>query len=88
MISSGVIKTTYLKTIYRQEATSNIVKLADMVKEGNVDFNIFNKNEDLYYIPCQHNTVLSRVNNIIKYHVDNLSIRSFQPLLKIQPSHN
>lgn len=70
LINSGVVKTTYLKTIYRQEATSNIIKLADMVKEGNVDYNIFNKDESLYYIPCQQNAILSRINNIIKYHIE------------------
>lgn len=70
LINSKVITTTYLKTIYRQDKTSNIIKLADMIKDGNVDYNIFNKDDDLYYIPSQQSLVLSRINNIIKYHID------------------
>ena len=69
-INSNVIPTTYLKTIYRQGKTSNIVKLADMVKEGIVDFNIFNSDNDLLYIPCNQNSVLDRINEIIKTHID------------------
>lgn len=70
LINSKVIPTTYLKTIYRQGKTSNIVKLADMVKEGNVDFNLFNSDNDLLYFPCSQNNVLDQINSIIKTHID------------------
>lgn len=70
MINSKVIPTTYLKTIYRQGNTSNIVKLADMVKEGNVDYNIFNSDNDLIYIPSKSNNVLDKINEIVKIHLD------------------
>ena len=70
MINSKVIPTTYLKTIYRQGNTSNIVKLADMVKEGNVDYNIFNSDNDLIYIPSKSNNVLDKINEIVKIHLE------------------
>ena len=70
LINSKAIKTTYLKTIYRQGALSNIIKLADMVKEGNVDINIFNKDNDLFYLPINQNGVLDKINEIINIHLD------------------
>ena len=70
LINSKVIPTTYLKTIYRQGAMSNIVKLADMVKEGVVDFNIFNADNDLLYIPANQNNVLDKINEIVKTHIE------------------
>lgn len=69
LINSKAIKTTYLKTIYRQGATSNIVALADMVKDGNVDINIFNKDNDLVYIPINQNNVLDKINEIVDVHI-------------------
>ena len=70
LINSKVIPTTYLKTIYRQGKLSNIVRLAEMVKDGNVDYNIFNRDNDLLYIPCNQNTVLDKINELIKMHID------------------
>ena len=70
LINSKVIPTTYLKTIYRQRKTSNIVALADMVKQGVVDYNIFNMDNDLLYIPSQQNSVLDKINEIVKIHID------------------
>ena len=70
LINSKIIPTTFLDTIYRQGKMSNIVKLADMVKEGNVDFDIFNSDNDLLYLPCNQNNVLESINNIIQTHVD------------------
>ncbi len=70
LINSKSITTTYLKTIYRQDGTSNIVKLADMVKNGNVDYNIFNKDNDLIYFPVSPNLLLEKVNHIIKIYLE------------------
>ena len=70
LINSKMVPTTYLKTIYRQGRTSNIVKLADMVKEGVVDFNIFNSDNDLLYFPCHQNEVLAKINETVKIHMD------------------
>lgn len=70
LINSKIIPTTYLKTIYRQGATSNIVTLADMVKEGVVDYNIFNKDNDLLYIPSNQNNILEKINELVKMHID------------------
>ena len=70
LIDSNAIPTTYLKTIYRQGAGSNIIKLSDMVKEGKVDINIFNKDTDLTYIKSFGNNTLDDVNQII---LDNIN---------------
>ena len=70
LISSKAIPTTYLKTIYRQGKQSNIVKLADMVKQGEVDYKIFNQDYDLTYVPSSPIDVLDKVNNLINIHLD------------------
>ena len=70
LITSKVIPTTYLKTIYRQGSGSNIVKLADMIKEGNVDYNIFNENNDLIYLPANQTTALTKINEVISYYLN------------------
>jgi len=64
LIDSNCIKTTYLETIYRQSEDSGIIALADMVKEGMIQDNIF-KREDLKYINCRPDEVVSTVNRII-----------------------
>lgn len=65
LIDSNAIPTTYLKTIYRQGHTSNIVRLADMVKEGLFDINLFNSSDDLLYIPTKGIETLRKVNELI-----------------------
>ena len=69
LIESNNIPTTYLKTIYRQGAGSNIIKLSDMVKDGNVDINIFNKDSDLIYVKSFGNNILDNVNEIINENI-------------------
>ena len=70
LINSKVIPTTYLKTIYRQGEASNIVRLAEMVKTGNVDYKIFNSDNDLVYIPSSPADLLDKVNNLIEIHLN------------------
>lgn len=71
LIDSNAIPTTYLKTVYRQCSNSNIIKLSDMIKEGNVDRSIFNSGPDLMYVSASANKVLDCVNEIISINTSN-----------------
>ena len=71
LINSKVIPTTYLKTIYRQGSGSNIIRLADMIKEGNVDYSLFNECSDLVYIPTNQNRALEKINSIVNSYILN-----------------
>lgn len=66
LIDSKCISTTYLKTIYRQESGSSIIKLADMIVNGNVEDRIFNFNSDLLYYRTNSTNTLDCVNECIK----------------------
>lgn len=70
LIDSGKIKTTFLKTIFRQRENSNIIKLSEMVRLGDVDSNIFGSN-DLKYYECKKLETLDIVNSIIKEEIKN-----------------
>ncbi len=51
LIDANKIPTTYLKTIFRQENGSSIVRFSEMIKNGQIDERIFNQ-RDLVYHPC------------------------------------
>lgn len=66
LIESKSIKTTYLQTIYRQEEGSNIIRLAEDVKDGNVDVTLFNKENDLTFIPANNLDIEDKIISLIK----------------------
>lgn len=66
LIASNAFKTTYLKTIYRQEAGSNIIKLAELTKDGFFDENLFKLGSDIEYIYASNLNLVDKTLEVIK----------------------
>ncbi|MCR5786501.1 MAG: AAA family ATPase, partial [Acholeplasmatales bacterium] len=49
LITSQKIKVSYLSEIMRQASDSNIIKLAQMINNKNIDFNIFNDKKEVFF---------------------------------------
>lgn len=78
-ISSGVLHVSYLNELYRQGEDSSILRFAYHIKDGIFDKNIFNQKEDLTFIECYSDLVLSNICDIASTYQD-LSYKKFQVL--------
>ena len=64
MIESEVLNVVKLKELYRQKENSNIINLAYQINDDMLDTTIFNKEEDLEFIPVPNNKVLDKIKEI------------------------
>ncbi len=79
VISSGVLNVCHLNELYRQVEDSNIIRFACNIKDGVLDKSIFNQKEDLTFIECCSDLVLSNICDIASTYQD-LSYKKFQVL--------
>ena len=79
VIESGVLPVVTLKELYRQGKDSNILTLAYDVRNGNVEEDVFNQDDDLTFIDCQDNDVISNLMDVCSTFKD-LSYKNFQVL--------
>ena len=70
LISSEKLNTIELKKIYRQKKDSNILQLAYDVRNGYLDKNIFNIDEDLTFIECYNEKVIDNIKEISNTYKD------------------
>lgn len=61
MIESQCLNVVELKELYRQKENSNIISLAYQINNGYLDTSIFNKNDDLTFIPVPSNNVIPKI---------------------------
>lgn len=87
LIESNRIHVKYLKTLYRQKEQSNIIKLAYNIREGILDTNIFNKEEDLTFIECSSDDILKKIEEISYTYLD-YSYKNFQVLAPMYKTLN
>ena len=87
LIDSGVFPVIKLERLYRQNDDSNIITLAYDVKEGEVDYNIFNKNEDLLFYKSDSLNIKNNLEEIVKKYVD-LDYHEFQIMAPIYKTLN
>ncbi|MBP3799848.1 MAG: AAA family ATPase, partial [Bacilli bacterium] len=87
LIESNKIHVKYLKTLYRQKEQSNIIKLAYNIREGILDTNIFNKEEDLTFIECSSDDILKKIEEISYTYLD-YSYKNFQVLAPMYKTLN
>lgn len=78
-ISSHVLNVCYLNELYRQGEDSSIIRFAYHIKEGIFDKSIFNQKDDLTFIECDSDLVLSNICDIVSTYQD-LSYKKFQVL--------
>ncbi len=71
MIDSEEIKVFALKNLYRQGKNSPITLLAHQIRQGTVDFSLFNQTEELQFMDCTDQEVLSTLTMVCQtYPVD------------------
>ena len=79
LISSGKLAVVELKELYRQGKDSNILSLAYDVRNGKVCDDVFNQDEDLTFISCHGDAVISNLMDVSSTFKD-LSYKKFQIL--------
>ena len=79
LIESKTLPVVELKELYRQGKDSNILQLAYDIRHGNVLDHVFNKDEDLTFIECPDNQVISNLMDVCATFKD-LSYKKFQVL--------
>ena len=87
LISSDMIPVTYLKKIYRRSANSNINLLAEDIINNKIDFNLFNKSDDLTFVTCSETDFKNILKEFIITYKD-MSIYNFQVLCPIYKGKN
>ena len=79
VIVSGKLPVVELKELYRQGKDSNIISLAYDIRNGCVEDEVFNQDEDLTFISCSDNQVISNLMDVSSTFKD-LSYKKFQVL--------
>ena len=79
LIKSERLETVRLTELYRQGNDSNIISLAYDIRNKNISKDIFNVDEDLTFIECSDDKVISNIKDICTTYKD-LDYRDFQIL--------
>ena len=79
LISSEKLNVIKLNELYRQGKDSNIITLAYDIRNGNLETDIFNKEEDLTFIECSPNNLINNLKEVATTYKD-LSYKDFQIL--------
>lgn len=87
LIESNKVNVKYLKELYRQKEESNIIKLAYDIKDGKLDQDIFNKEEDLTFIECSNDEIIKKIEEISYTYLD-YSYKNFQILAPMYKTLN
>lgn len=87
LIESNKVNVKYLKELYRQKEESNIISLAYNIKEGKLDQDIFNKEEDLTFIECSNDDIIKKIEEISYTYLD-YSYKDFQILAPMYKTLN
>lgn len=79
LIESKALEVVELTELYRQGKDSNIISLAYDIRNKSINKRIFNVSEDLTFIECRDNEVISNICDISNTYKD-LSYKKFQIL--------
>ena len=79
LISSDKLAVVELKELYRQGKDSNIISLAYDIRNGKINRDIFNNEEDLTFIECNNDQVIQNISEISNTYKD-ISYKKFQIL--------
>ena len=84
LIESEVFSVVELNTLYRQKKGSNIIELAHDVNLGEVNYNLFNKSDDLFFYKASSNDIKENLTIIINKlkRSDYLSYQIMAPMYK------
>lgn len=80
LIESEKLPVVKLEQLYRQGKDSNIINLAYDIRKKEIDESIFNEDEDLTFIKCTPDQVVSNIMDICRTYTD-YSYKDFQVLV-------
>lgn len=87
VIESKSVKVTYLEKLYRQDEASNINFFARDIVNGKINFDYFNKNDDLTFIKSNESNTKELLNDFLTTYSD-LSIYDLQILAPMYKGDN
>jgi exodeoxyribonuclease V alpha subunit len=87
LINSNVIRINRLTKLYRQSSNSNIIKLAYDIRGESINYNNFNKDEDLTFIESNEIDIIKEIEEIAKTYQD-VSYKDFQILVPMYKGIN
>lgn len=87
LIESNALEVVELKELYRQGKDSNIINLAYDIRRKSISKDIFNNDQDLTFIECSDDLVISNICEIASTFKD-LSYKKFQILAPIYKGLN
>ena len=87
IIESDSVQTTYLEKLYRQDETSNINFFARDIVNGKINFEYFNKSDDLTFVESDENNTKEILNDFITTYKD-VSIYDLQVLAPMYKGEN
>lgn len=87
LIESDMLSVTYLKKLYRQEEASSINLFAHDIINNNIDFSLFNKEDDLTFVECTKDTLKENLKDFIVTYQD-MSIYDIQILAPLYKGDN
>lgn len=83
MIESECLNVVELKELYRQKENSNVITLAYQINDNSLDQSLFNKSEDLSFIPVPVGKVIDKIIEIAKeYDKKKMDIQVLAPMYK------
>ncbi|MEG1900518.1 MAG: ATP-dependent RecD-like DNA helicase [Bacilli bacterium] len=82
LIESDILDVVKLKHLYRQGSDSNIISLAHMINDDNLDLDVFKGNDDLEFIPANSNDLKEKLVELTNK-LENLTFRDFQVMAPI-----
>ncbi|MBQ6477513.1 MAG: AAA family ATPase, partial [Bacilli bacterium] len=87
LIDSNTIKISRLTKLYRQSSKSNIIKLAYDIRNESINYDNFNKDEDLTFIESNEIDIIKEIEDISKTYQD-VSYKDFQILVPMYKGIN
>ncbi len=87
LINSNVNRINRLTKLYRQSSNSNIIKLAYDIRGESINYNNFNKDEDLTFIESNEIDIIKEIEEIAKTYQD-VSYKDFQILVPMYKGIN
>ncbi len=87
MIESDALPVVKLNELYRQKEGSNIISLAYQINNDNLDFSIFNQEEDLTFLDCNEFGLRENIKVLVETYKD-LDNKKFQVLAPMYKTIN
>ena len=87
LIEVNLFPVINLKCLYRQDDDGNIIRLAYDINQGDINYQLFNQNDDLYFYKSSSNELKEHLKSIMSSYKD-FDYRTFQIMAPIYKTIN